>query len=74
MKPAGPSPTTVWLNGEKRELHADVTLAGLLEELKIPSHALLVELNGTALRRDEWDARKILPDDRIEMVRIVAGG
>jgi thiamine biosynthesis protein ThiS len=71
--PAG-DPATVWLNGERREIGKASTIAGLLEELRIPVHALLIEHNGSALHHNEWEACKIHPDDRIEIIRIVAGG
>ena len=61
------------INGELREI-ASVNVAGLIEELALPAPAILVEHNGLALRRDEWPARGLAEGDRIELVRIVAGG
>lgn len=62
----------IFLNGEKREILAG-TIRELVEELKLPAPVLLVEHNGLALRRDEW-AHTIQAEDRIEIIRIVAGG
>ena len=42
--------------------------------LELPAQAVLVEHNGVALRRDEWPAHFLQENDRIEFIRIVAGG
>jgi sulfur carrier protein len=35
---------------------------------------VLVEHNGDALRREEWPGRSLAEGDRLEIIRIVAGG
>ncbi len=62
------------VNGEPRELRQATNVAELIDELGLPAPAILVEHNGLALRRDEWAARPLAEGDRIELVRIVAGG
>ena len=65
---------TISINGENRKVERAVNVAGLIEELVLPAPATLVEHNGLALRREEWNARVLAEGDRIEIVRIVAGG
>ncbi|MEP6671585.1 MAG: sulfur carrier protein ThiS [Chthoniobacter sp.] len=65
---------TITLNGEPREIAHAKNLAELIDELGLPAPAILVEHNGLALRRDEWPTRPLAEADRIELVRIVAGG
>ena len=65
---------TVNVNGERREVSRAKDVAGLIEELELPAPAILVEHNGLALRRQEWAGRMLGEGDRIELVRIVAGG
>ena len=62
------------LNGEPHEITRALDIAGLVAELALPAPALLVEHNGLALRRDEWPQRALAAGDRVEIVRIVAGG
>ena len=62
------------LNGEPKHLERARDIPGLLEELGLASPALLIEHNGLALRRDEWPERSLADGDRIEIIRIVAGG
>ena len=62
----------IHLNGEPREVRAE-TVSALIEELALPAAATLVEQNGVALRPDEW-TRPLANGDRIELLRIVAGG
>lgn len=62
----------ITLNGKPTETSA-TTVAELVAELGFAKGAVLVELNGTALRPDEWP-RLLQADDAIELLRIVAGG
>lgn len=64
----------VWINGEPRESVRATNISELIAELGLPAPAMLVEHNGLALRRDAWSARPLADGDRIELVRIVAGG
>jgi len=65
---------TVQINGEPREIARAKNVAELIEELELPAPAILVEHNGLALRREEWPGRSLTEGDRVELVRIVAGG
>ena len=65
---------TLRLNGEPREVTHARTVAELVVELELPAPTLLVEHNGDALRREEWSARHLAEGDRLEIIRIVAGG
>jgi thiamine biosynthesis protein ThiS len=65
---------TITVNGEPREIVRAQNVAELVEELELPAPAILVEHNGLALRRDEWPSRPLAENDRVELVRIVAGG
>ena len=65
---------TLTVNGEAREIARATNVSELIEELGLPAPATLVEHNGLALRRDEWLAHTLADGDRIELIRIVAGG
>lgn len=62
------------LNGESREIERARDVAELITVLGLPAPAMLVEHNGLALRREEWTSHFLAEGDRIEIVRIVAGG
>lgn len=68
-----PDTVNIWLNGEEKETVA-ANITALVDELRLPAPALLVEHNGLALRREEWAQRSLHPGDRVEMIRVVAGG
>jgi len=40
----------------------------------LPPQSILVEHNGVALHRQEWAKRPLAEGDRIEFIRVVAGG
>ncbi|NBV87013.1 MAG: sulfur carrier protein ThiS [Verrucomicrobia bacterium] len=62
------------LNGEPQKVESARTISELVAVLNLPVPALLVEHNGTALHRAEWDACALHDGDRVEVIRIVAGG
>jgi thiamine biosynthesis protein ThiS len=62
------------INGDWREDLRASTVEELIVELGLPAPAMLVEHNGVALRRGEWEACVLREEDRLEIIRIVAGG
>ena len=65
---------TISLNGEKADARGAETIAQLVERYQLPSQAVLVEHNGIALHRHEWPERRLAEGDRVEFIRVVAGG
>ena len=65
---------TISLNGEKVEAGDAETIAQLVERYQLPSQTILVEHNGIALHLHEWPKRSLAEGDRVEFVRVVAGG
>ena len=64
----------VWINGEPAEVDAITTIAELAVHYGLPPNAVLIEHNATALHQREWIGRPLAEGDRIEFVRVVAGG
>jgi sulfur carrier protein len=62
------------LNGERRAVPAGQALPDLLAALGLPPQAVLVEINGRALLRAEWPSVELADGDRLEILRVVAGG
>ncbi|HEY4757907.1 MAG TPA: sulfur carrier protein ThiS [Chthoniobacterales bacterium] len=62
------------LNGESRFVAGAVTISGLVGELNLIPATLLIEHNGVALHRQEWNSRTVAEGDNIELIRVVAGG
>ena len=63
----------ITLNGQPRDTAAH-HIAALAEELGFAKGTVLVEHNGTALRPAEWTERVLKDGDRIELLRLAAGG
>jgi len=61
------------INGDEREVHA-TDLEGLLNELCLPVPLMLVEYNGQALHRSGWSEVVLYDGDRIELMKVAAGG
>lgn len=67
---------TIHLNGESREIGGidHCSVSELLDRLDLGAHPVLVELNGRALLKKEFDAERVTEGARVEIVRMVAGG
>ena len=64
----------IQVNGEARDVPADQPLTKLVSDLGLPPQTVLVEHNGQALFRADWDRVRLLDGDRLEILRVVAGG
>jgi thiamine biosynthesis protein ThiS len=64
---------SIRLNGTERETAAG-TIASLLDELGLPRQTVLVELNGEALGREQWEGAPLRDGDAVEVLRVAAGG
>jgi len=64
----------IYLNGELREVPENLTLAALLDWLKLPADRVAVERNREIAARSTWAETIIQPGDRLEVVHFVGGG
>ena len=65
---------TITVNGEKRQIHAEVNLSELLKNLALPDERIAIELNKEVIRKKDWADTKINDADRIEIIHFVGGG
>lgn len=65
---------TIHLNGESQEVPEGLTVATLLERLRLPADRVAVERNLEILPRARWSETRLQPDDRLEVVHFVGGG
>ena len=65
---------TISLNGETVDAREAKTIADLIDRYHLPPQSVLVEHNGLAVHRHEWRKRSLAEGDRVEFVRVVAGG
>lgn len=69
-----PESSTVTANGRTVELQEPCTLERFLITLGLPPRSVVVEQNGEAVPPSAFSERLLRPGDRLEIVRIVAGG
>jgi len=65
---------TISLNGETVHAREAKTIAELIHRYELPPQSIFVEHNGLAVHRREWPERSLAEGDRIEFIRVVAGG
>ena len=64
----------VIVNGREMPVGLPSTLEEFLITQDLPPRSVVIELNGEAIAPSEITTRKLHADDRLEVVRIVAGG
>lgn len=62
------------VNGTPREVAAGLTIARLLEELRIEPKHVAVEVNLELVPRGRHSERALSSGDRLEVVTLVGGG
>lgn len=65
---------SVIANGEPVPAEFPCTLEEFLRQRGLPPRSVVVEHNGEAVAPSEFSARPLRAGDRLEIVRIVAGG
>ena len=68
------NPMTVIANGRETPLPAPCSLEEFLRGQSLLPRSVVVELNGEAVPPSEFSQRQIKSGDRLEIVKIVAGG
>ena len=80
MNPRTPNPASnpdtphVIVNGNVTATAFPCTIETFLTRQKLPPRSVVVELNGEAVVPSEFSRRMLQSGDRLEIVKIVAGG
>ncbi len=64
----------VRINGKTHAMPPGQSLSDVIAGLGLSPQTALVEHNGQALLRSEWDGRQLANGDQLEILRVVAGG
>ncbi len=65
---------SIFANGRARQVGSSMTIGELAASCGLDPRQVLVELNGQTLLREEWPGRTLEHGDRVEFIRVVAGG
>jgi len=65
---------SIFVNGHARQVSATMTLGELASSCGLDARRLLVELNSHTLSREDWPGHALQHGDRVEFIRVVAGG
>lgn len=65
---------TILVNGEDADVRGATNVAELVARYELAPETVLVEHNGVALHRREWPQCSLGDGDRLEFIRVVAGG
>jgi thiamine biosynthesis protein ThiS len=62
------------VNGNPMEIDDEISIAKLLEQIKLDPKVVVAELNGRIVARELFDESALAEADRLELVRMVGGG
>lgn len=65
---------TISINGESRQLPANITVAALIEEMGLAGKRIALERNGEIVPRSVFATQHLSNNDRLEIVVAVGGG
>jgi thiamine biosynthesis protein ThiS len=68
------SSKSIFANGREIQAQLPCSLEEFLSAQNLLPRSVVVELNGDAVAPSEFSRRQVQPGDRLEIVRIVAGG
>jgi thiamine biosynthesis protein ThiS len=64
----------ITINGRRRDVPAEITLAGLIARFGLDAARVVAERNRAVVGRDQYGETKLLEGDVVELVEIVGGG
>lgn len=64
----------ITLNGQKKEIFPPQNLREVVSRFSPNPAVLIAEINGTIVRKPQWDEIRINDGDTIELVSFVGGG
>jgi sulfur carrier protein len=65
---------TIFLNGQARDLPAELTLTKLLQELGLEGKPVVIELNGEAVLSTAYEQTTVQDQAKVEIITLAAGG
>ena len=65
---------SIILNGEKKQIDSNCSIAQLLEKLNLENKRLAVEINQEIIPRSEFDGHTLKESDKVEIVQAIGGG
>jgi thiamine biosynthesis protein ThiS len=64
----------ITINGEKKTIDNNTTLAALLNELNIDAQKVAVELNRNIINKSDYSKTILKENDSLEIVSFIGGG
>lgn len=64
----------ITINGKRKTVDSNVTLEGLLNELKFYPESVAISLNDEIIDRNDYAVKTLRNNDSIEIIRFMSGG
>jgi sulfur carrier protein len=64
----------IYLNGEEKQIPANMDMAGLIKLLELTDQRIAVEVNAELVPRSTFAGHPLKANDQIEIIHAVGGG
>ena len=64
----------IYINGEQELVAKGISLQKILEKFSIKNKLIAIELNKEVIPKSQYRMRKVIQNDRIEIVELIGGG
>ncbi|MBI5415217.1 MAG: sulfur carrier protein ThiS [Candidatus Omnitrophica bacterium] len=64
----------ITINGQKKEMSSSQSLREVIGQFRASPAVLIAEINGTIIKKDQWDQIRVNDGDTVELVSFVGGG
>ena len=64
----------ITINGTASQVAEASLIQDFIRSRNLSGKGIIVAVNGDVVNRDHWKSVKLKPDDKLELIRIVAGG
>lgn len=65
---------TLFVNGEKRDFTAQITLEEVLQSLSLEGKVMAAAVNMQIIKQDTWKSHQLQEGDKLELLDFVGGG
>ncbi|MHC4663075.1 MAG: sulfur carrier protein ThiS [Planctomycetota bacterium] len=64
----------ITVNGREVDWETGLTVSGLIKKLNFIFPQIFVTINGTLIKKDDYDETPVSDGDKVEIIHMIAGG
>lgn len=65
---------TIKVNDNTKQIQEQLTVANLIDELKIQSNGIAIAINNSIVKKEDWHNVQVVNNDKILIIQSTQGG